>query len=305
MTTAISARPLRRRASFARRRMVAGLLFTLPALAFVGVFFAWPLVVMAWMSLHDWPLVGEPLFIGFDNYASLFRDEKFLNALLVSATFVLIATPVTVLLGLGLALLVKDARRGVAVFRSIYFLPLVLGFAPAAYIWLWVLNPDVGLVNRLLIDVGLIQTPISWLAQTGTAVLSAITLFVWKTVGFSMLLLMGGLQGIPHEIREAAAVDGASRWRTFISVTVPMMRRTIALVLVFSTVGAFLVFEPFYILTRGGPGGTTTGVVQWVFGTSFFSFDLGYGAAASLVMLVVLVAFTAVQLRSMREEETS
>nr|WP_249776467.1 sugar ABC transporter permease [Leifsonia sp. C5G2] len=256
------------------------------------------------MSLSDWPLVGDSRFVGLDNYIHLFQDQSFLSALVVSLTFVVVATPLAVLLGLGLALLVKNRRRGVAVFRSIYFIPLVIGFAPAAYIWLWLLNPDVGLVDKILRDVGLIDHNIAWLSDTGTALLSAVTLFLWKTVGFSMLLLMGGLQSIPAEITEAAAVDGAGRFRTFFSVKLPMMRRTVALVLVFSTVGSFLVFEPFYILTRGGPGSSTTGVVQWIFGTSFFDFDLGYGAAGSFVLLAVLVFFTAFQLRAMREEES-
>lgn len=302
MSVALVPRPGARRRQFSRRRRVAGLAFTLPALALVLVLFFVPLGAMAWMSLSSWPLVGTVRFVGLDNYARLLRDSSFLQALGVSLLFVVLVVPLTVLLGLGLALLVKNARRGVGAFRSIYFLPLVIGFAPAAYIWLWLLNPDVGLVNRALTDLGVTQTPIQWLARTGTAVFAALTLYVWKTVGFSMLLLMGGMQAIPPEIREAAAVDGAGRLRTFFSVTLPMMRRTVALVLVFSTVGAFLVFEPFYILTRGGPGKSTTGLVQWIFSTSFFDFRLGYGAAGSFVLLAVLIAFTAFQLRAMREE---
>lgn len=302
MTLAPPLRTGGRRGQFSRRRRTAGLLLTLPALAFVAVFFFVPLATMTWMSVSDWPLVGATRFVGLHNYVALLQDERFLRALGVSLVFVGLVAPLTVLLGLGLALLVKNARRGVGAFRTIYFLPLVIGFAPAAYIWLWLLNPDVGLVNHALLDLGLTETSVQWLANTGTAVLAAVSLYVWKTVGFSMLLLMGGMQAIPHEIREAAAVDGAGRFRTFFSITLPMMRRTVALVLVFSTVGAFLVFEPFYILTRGGPGGSTTGVVQWVVSTSFFDFRLGYGAAGSFVLLAVLLVFTAFQLRAMREE---
>lgn len=293
---------IRRRRTFLRRRRVIGFWLTVPALVFVGAFFFAPLIQMAWMSLNDWPLVGIIRFVGAENYVALVQDERFLGALLVSVVFVLLATPLTVLLGLGLALLVKANRRGVSAFRSIFFVPLVIGFAPASYIWLWLLNPDVGIVNKMLRDLGLAQGSIQWLAEPGTAALSVVTLFVWKTVGFSMLLLMGGLQGIPQEIREAASVDGAGRFRTFFSVTLPMMRRTVGLVFVFSTVGSFLIFEPFFILTRGGPGSATTGVVQWLFRTAFFAFDLGYGAAASFVILAVLVAFTGLQLRVMREE---
>jgi multiple sugar transport system permease protein len=295
---------VRRRRSFASRRRTISVLLTLPALAFVAVFFFIPLAVMMWMSLNEWPLLGDKRFLGVGNYVDLFGDADFLHALAVSSVFVLLAAPLTVLIGLGLALLVKARRRGVSVLRSVYFLPLVIGFAPAAYIWLWLLNPDVGLVNRILQDIGVSSTSIQWLVHTGTAIAAAVTLYVWKTVGFSMLLLMGGIQAIPPEIREAAAMDGAGRWRTLISITLPMMKRTIALVLVFSTVGAFLVFEPFYILTHGGPGNSTTGIVQWIFSTSFFDYQLGYGAAGSVVLLAVLIVFTTFQLRAMREEQT-
>lgn len=300
-TPAISS--FRRRSTFFRRRRLGGLLLTLPALVFVVLFFFAPLALMGWMSLTNWPLIGSARFIGIANYLRLLSDSTFLSSLVVSLTFVVVATPLTVLLGLGLALMLRRNRPGVGVYRAIYFIPLVIGFAPAAYIWLWLLNPDVGVVDRILLDVGATAQNVQWLSNTGTALLSAVTLFVWKTVGFSMLLLIGGLQSVPAELTEAAAVDGASRWRTFVSVTLPVMRRTVALVLIFSTVGSFLVFEPFYILTRGGPGASTTGVVQWIFGTSFFNFELGYGAAASFVLLAILLFFTAFQLRAMRDEE--
>ena len=293
---------IRRRGSVSRRRRIVGFAVTAPALAFVVLFFLVPLGTMGWMSLHDWPLVGATRLVGLRNYASLFTSSTFLSALRVSLPFVLVATPISVLLGLGLALLVSRHRRGAAAFRTIWFLPMVIGFAAAAYIWLWLLNPDVGYVDRILGDLGLTREPILWLSQRGTAFAAAVGLFVWKNVGFSMLLLMGGIQSIPREIHEAAAIDGAGRWRSFVSVTLPMMRRTVALVLVFSTVGSMLVFEPFYILTRGGPGASTTAIVQWVFSTSFFNFQLGLGAAASIVLLAILLFFTAFQLRAMRDD---
>jgi multiple sugar transport system permease protein len=279
-----------------------GVLLTLPAIVFVGVFFFAPLALMGWMSLNDWPLVGTTRFLGLSNYASLFEDPTFLSALGVSLTFVMIATPLAVLIGLGLALLVRRRRFGVDFFRGVYFLPLVIGFAPAAYIWLWLLNPDVGIVDRVLHDLGVARDSIAWLAEPTTALASAVTLFLWKSVGFGMLLLLGGLQSVPGEIVEAASIDGAGPFRSFISVQLPIMRRTVALVLVVSLVGSFLVFEPFFILTRGGPGAATTGVVHWIFSTSFFNFQLGYGAAASFVLLAVLLFFTAFQLRAVRGE---
>jgi multiple sugar transport system permease protein len=291
----------RRRGTFSRRRQAAGLLFTLPACAFVTVFFFIPLGVMIWMSLNSWPLAGDHQYLGLKNYRNLASDPTFRDAFWFSLKFVAVVTPLVVMIGLGLAFLIKTPRRGVGIFRSLYFIPLVIGFAPAAYVWLWLLNPDVGLINKLRIDVGVLSQPAQWLASPTPALLAAVSLFIWKTVGFSMLLLMGGLQSIPRDIIEAASVDGAGRIRTFFAITLPLMKRTVALVVVFSTVGSFLVFEPFFILTRGGPGASTTGIVQWVFGTSFFSYKLGYGAAASVVLLLVLAAFTTVQLSALRD----
>lgn len=286
------------RLSQATRRQAAGWLYVAPALAIVLVLFIAPLGLMAWMSLHDWSLVGDPEFLGLDNYVRLVEDEGFHAALAFSARFALILVPLIMLVGLALGALIAGDRVGTGAFRSIYFLPLVIGFAAASYIWLWLFNGQIGLANKFLLDVGLIDTSLPWLADPTLGVISASTLMVWKIVGFSMLLFMGGIRAVPQDLRDAASVDGANRWQAFRFVTLPLMKNTVALVFVFATVACVLVFEPFFILTRGGPGSSTEGVVQWIFGTSFFAFRLGYGAAASIVLLLILVLLTSIQVRA-------
>ena len=286
------------RLSLSARRQLIGWAYVLPALLVVSILFVIPLGLMAWMSLHDWGLVGESRFTGTDNYARLIGDARFLSSLQFSASIAFLLVPVIMLIGLGLGALIAGNRRGVAVFRSIYFLPLVIGFAAASYIWLWLFNGQIGLANKVLVDIGLIERGLAWLSDATLGVVAASTLVVWKIVGFSMILFMGGLQSVPQDLRDAASVDGATRWPMFRFVTLPLMKNTVALVFVFATVATFLVFEPFFILTRGGPGQATEGVVQWIFGTSFFAFRLGYGAAASVVLLVILVSVTSIQLRA-------
>jgi multiple sugar transport system permease protein len=285
------------RLSQATRRELTGWLYVAPALAIVLLLFVAPLGLMAWMSLHDWSLVGDPAFLGVDNYIGLLQDERFHAALAFSARFALVIVPLIMLVGLALGALIAGDRVGTGAFRSIYFLPLVVGFAAASYIWLWLFNGQIGLANKLLVDLGVIDASLPWLADPTLGVVSASTLMVWKIVGFSMLLFMGAIRAVPQDLRDAASVDGASRWQAFRFVTLPLMKNTVALVFVFATVACLLVFEPFFILTRGGPGSSTEGVVQWIFGTSFFAFRLGYGAAASIVLLLILVLLTSIQVR--------
>lgn len=290
---------LRRHRLTARgRRQAHGWLFVLPSLALVTVFFLVPLGLMGWMSLNDWGLVGEARPVGLDNYSTLFADQRFVDALLFSIRFAVLVVPLIMLVGFGLGALVTSQRRGVAIFRSIYFLPLVIGYAAASYIWLWLFNGQIGLANKVLTDLGVISVPLQWFADPMLGFIAASSLVIWKTVGFSMVLFMGGLQSVPQDLRDAASVDGASRWQMLRYVTLPLMRNTTALVFVFAAISCLLVFEPFFILTKGGPGTSTVGVVQWIFGTSFYAFRLGYGAAASIVLLVLLLTFTSIQVRA-------
>jgi multiple sugar transport system permease protein len=268
----------------------------------VALFFLMPLGLVVWMSLHNWPLLGAIRYTGAGNYRALFGDNTFFGSLLFTLKYAVIATPLLLLIGLGLALLVKTNRKGVGLFRAAYFTPLVIGFAAASYLWVWLLNPQVGIVDKILHDVVGVQKPVEWLATSGLALAAVVFVVVWKTVGFSMILLIGGLQGIPTEVNEAAAIDGAGPFRKFNSITLPLLRRTIALVLVLATVGSFLAFDQFYVLTRGGPGTSTMTVVYWIFNMSFFSFRLGYGAAASVMLLVLLLVLAAAEMRLLRDE---
>lgn len=289
-------------ATLARRRTLTGVLLVSPALVIVTIFFLIPLGLMIWMSLHKWPLLGHPRWSGLANYSAMAGDPTFLHALGFTAKYTAIVTAALLAIGFALALLVRVPRPGVGVFRTIYFMPYVIGFAAASYLWLWLLDPGVGLLDRGLQDAGLASKPVLWMATPSRALLAVIVVIVWKVVGFTMLLLMSGLQGIPDEVQEAARVDGAGRVATFRRIVLPLMRRHIALVTILAVAGSFLAFDQFYILTNGGPNNQTLTLVYWIYSSSFANFQLGYGAAMSVVLMAILMVITSLQLYLLRDE---
>lgn len=288
--------------AFRRRRAVVGLLLVSPAMAFVGVFFLAPFVLMIWMSLHKWPLLGHTSWAGLANYGAMLKDPVFWQSLGFTAEYTAIITPILIVVGFGLALLVRERRRGVGFFRTVYFMPYVIGFAAASYLWVWFLNPSVGLFDKTLQALGITHSPVLWFNTRTLALFAVVMMIVWKVVGFTMLLFMSGLQGIPDDVREAAQMDRAGRWVTLWRVTLPLLRRTIALTVILAVVGSMLAFDQFYIMTNGGPNNQTLTTVFWIYNSSFVNFQLGYGAAMSVVLTAILMVITAAQLYLLRDQ---
>ncbi|PRH89617.1 sugar ABC transporter permease [Labrys okinawensis] len=280
-----------------------GLVYIAPAIAFVGVFFIMPLCMTAWMSLHNWPLMGVPRFIGIANYLAIARDTRFWSALGFTAHYTVIVTVAIFAVAFPLALFIERPRPGVGVYRTFFFMPVVVGFASASLLWSWLLNVDSGLFSPALFELGLTQRKINLLAGFQPAFWSIIAMVVWKVAGFTMVILMTGLQSIPGELHEAAKIDGAGALARFRLITLPLMRRTLALALILSVSGSVLAFDQFYIILRGGPNNQTLTAVYWIFNQSFVSFKLGYGAALSMVLLVVLIVLSLIQLRVLRQPE--
>ncbi len=295
-------KPIWKTATLSRRRMFAGLLFVMPAVLFTVVMFIFPLIMTGWMSLHNWPLLGQATFIGIQNYIDLLNDNQFWRSLWFTTQYTLLVTPPIFILAFGLALLVNNSLPMVGSFRTIYFIPVVIGLGTSSLLWVWLLNDRVGIINGILLDLNLIQRPIIWLVDKNLAMFAIIVSVVWKTVGFSMILLLAGMQAIPNELYQAAEVDGASYWQRLLYIMMPLLRSTFALALVLSVIGSYLAFDQFYIMTRGGPQNQTITAVYWIFNNSFTYYKMGYGAALSLVLLVVLGMLSIIQLRLLREE---
>ncbi len=299
-TTATPRRPRRGRV---RRKQLVGLLFVAPAVALVTVFFVIPLCMTFWMSLHNWPLMGAPRFIGLGNYAQMLHDSQFWSSLRFTVFYTLIVTVVLFAVAFPLAIFVEKPDAMTRFYRTAYFLPYVVGFGSASLLWVWLMNVDSGLFSQLAWRLGLTERPVNLLASFDTTFISIIIMVVWKTVGFNMIILLTGLQGISTEVQEAARVDGASSWQRFRRITLPLMRRTIALALILSVSGSMLAFDQFYIISDGGPQNQTITTVFWIFSQSFMSFHLGYGSALSMVLLLILVTISVIQLRLLRNPE--
>jgi multiple sugar transport system permease protein len=280
-----------------------GLFYVAPAMALVCLFFLLPLVMTAWMSFNDWPLLGHPHFIGFDNYIAILHDVRFWNALRFTFYYTFVVTIAIFAAAFPMALYVEHPRRWNNVYRTAFFMPVVVGFASASLLWSWLANVDAGLFSRLGELAGLTEGRVNLLATFDAAFWSIIVMVVWKVAGFTMVILMTGLQAVPGELHEAAKIDGAGPIARFRLITLPLMRRTIALALVLSVAGSILAFDQFYIILRGGPRNQTLTAVYWIFNQSFVSFKLGYGAALSMVLLAILVILSAVQLRLLRAPE--
>jgi multiple sugar transport system permease protein len=282
-----------------RQRQIAGALFVLPSVIFIILFFIIPLILTAWMSLNNWPLLGIPRFIGLENYQRIATDKLFLNSLVFTTKYTLVITPIIFLVAFGLALLVRQSVPGVGLFRTAYFVPVIIGLSTASYIWIWMFNSQVGIFDGILHLFG--HAPLLWLSTGTSALFAVIVMIVWKSSGFTMVLLMMGLQSIPSEIYEAAKMDGAGRWAQLWNVTLPLMRRSFALALVLSVIGSYLAFDQFYIMTQGGPQQQTITIVFWIFTNSFTFFKLGYGAAMSIILLIILLIISAIQLYLLRD----
>lgn len=265
-------------------------------MALVILFFVIPVIVTAWMSLHNWPLMGAQRWIGINNYVRMIHDARFLSALRFTALYTIIATIAIFAVAFPLALFVEKQRRFVGAYRTVIFLPVVVGLATASLLWVWLANVDSGFIGPLLIALGITERSPNLLASFDSAFLTIIVMVVWKIAGFTMIILLTGLQAIPADIVEAARIDGAKRWQRFRYLTLPLMRRTIALALIISVTGSILAFDQFYIMTAGGPQNRMISVVYYIFNQSFVSFNLGYGASLSIVLLAILVAISIVQL---------
>jgi multiple sugar transport system permease protein len=294
-------RPSTRHPSFQRRRALVGALYATPTAVMVGLFFIVPLLLVIWMSLNRWPLLGTPELNEGKNYTAMADNELLRTALWFTLKYTVVITVLLFALAFGLALLVQHRRPGVGLFRTAYFLPAAVGFASASILFAGLLSDEIGPVNDILGSLGIIDGPVSWLSGSPNLALgSAVTLVLWRFAGFNMLILLTGLQAIPTDLYEAARVDGASRWHIFRSITIPLMRPTIALVLTLMITGSLLAFDQFWILTRGGPDNGTTSLVMVIYREAFIRLNLGSGAAISVALLAVLVVFNVVQLGVLR-----
>ena len=287
-----------------RRHKLTGFLYVAPALAFVLVFTAYPLIQMVWISFNNWSLITPPRYVGLDNYTRMAADKQFWVSLTYSLKYTILITPILMIGGYLVALLTTTNTPLRRFTRTVVFIPVVIGLGVSSLLWSWLFNPIFGLINRFLSDLGLIDQSVVWLGTNeGISTWAIILSIVWKVLGFGMILFVAAIQAIPGETTEAAMVDGASYWQRVTRIILPLTARTILLVTLISIIGSMLAFDQFYIMTAGQPFNQTATAVFYVYLNSFPYLKLGYGAALSLVLAAILLIFTIFQLALSRRSQ--
>lgn len=292
-------RPRRARTARVRAGRRLGVLYALPTAVIVAVLFVVPLGLMIWMSVNHWPLLGASYPNGVKNYDAL-ADPLFLDAIVFTLKYTLVTTVVLGLVSFGLALLVQEGRPGAGLFRTVFFLPSAVGLASASLLFYGLFNTDSSPLNT--VTRWLTGGTVDWLGSGNHALFSTVGMITWRFAGFYMLILMTGLQGIDPVLYEAARTDGASRWQIMHGITLPLLRPTIALMMLLSVTGSLLAFDQFFILT-GGRHGTATVVID-IYREAFLSQNLGRAAAVSVAILLVLIVLNGAQLRFLRRDQS-
>lgn len=299
------------------REALAGYLYLLPAVAVLLVFRIVPIVLSIRMSLYDWRMAGPVAFLGIQNYLAVLRDPVFWHSLLNTGWYIIFEVPLTMIISLLIALLLNQRIRGLGLYRTIYYLPVVTSIVAVSVVWKWLFNPERGLLNYFLswfhIDGvrwlqdprGLFQLALGTYGQNlpvalrgpSVALLSLVIMGIWKALGYNIVIFLAGLQNIPKTYYEAARIDGAGRLRTFWNITWPLISPTTYYVLIMSSIAAFETFAQVWIMTSpaGGPLGTTKTVMYYFYENSFDLWRLGYGASVAFIAFIIILVLTIVQ----------
>jgi len=265
-------------------------LFLLPYLVVFVLFRFGPVVGGFLTSLTSWSIVGTPRFVGLANYRALASDPLFYTALKNTCYFLVLTAPALVLGGFLLALLLNRPLWGRGAARVLIFAPYAMMSAVVGILWNWILDSNFGLLNFYLARLHL--GPIPWLSSEAAAMPAIALTTVWWTVGYNMVIFLAGLQEIPHELQEAARIDGAGAWQVLWSITVPLLRPTTFVVVMLTIINTFQVFDQVYVMTGGGPGTATLTLVQYLYFQAFETFRLGYGSAIAYVTFAILLALS-------------
>jgi len=277
--------------------------FTVPALVLLTIFLIYPIGYVVYLSFQRWNLLGSPQFIGLQNYFTiLFRDSDFFQSLGVTIFFVVLAVPAQVGLGLYLAILLEDDFKGRTFFRAVFFMPLVISFVAAGIVFEWMFSTGAirGTIPQLLSSIGI--TFPDWQHNGFWGMIMIVVMNTWKAAGFSMILYLAGLQSINPDFYEAAQIDGIrNAWQRFRYISWPLLVPTTTLLIVTNTIGSFQAFVPFFVMTGGGPAGSTTSLVYYIFNN--FTSRTGVASAAATLFLLGVLMITAVQLLVARRRE--
>jgi len=275
-------------------------LFLLPACSLIGGFVLYPALQALLLSFTSFNMITPAAWVGTGNYRRLAADPFFWQALRNSLLYLVVVVPVLVLAPIGLAVLVDKALPGVRLFRALFYLPVVTSLVISGLIWKWVYE-ERGLLNYLLIASGLVAEPVAFLTDPGNALLAVMAVTIWSGMGYYMVIYLAGLQAIPRHLYEVAEVEGVSAWQQFIHITLPLLRPSMAIVAVMSSIAAMKVFEEIYVMTQGGPMDASKTLVYFIYETAFAEFEMGLAAAAGVVLFGITLVLSLINLRLLRK----
>lgn len=268
--------------------------FLLPAMLLIALFKVYPIISGIYDSFFQFSFVSKShYFVGFQNYLDALTDSVFQNSLKVTFLFNILVNPIQVFLSFGLALLLTAKVKGQRFFRTLHLIPITVSFTISCILWGVLLNPDVGLLNSILNEFGIPNQP--FLTDKSQALASIIGIATWKGVGYWALFFIAGLEDIPRQLYEAANIDGSGWWKTFIHITIPQMRKVLLFVVISDTIANFLLFAPSYILTNGGPEGSTDFVMFEIFKNAYRYSNTNLASAMIVILLVLLLAIVLVE----------
>ncbi len=293
--------PMRPDVNGSRRERLTALAFIAPALLGFAVFYLWPTLRGLYFSFTEFDFFSPPRFVGLDNYAALLSDDIFWNAMKVTVQYVVINIGTQTVLALLLAVLLHRLTRSIVV-RSIVLLPYLISNVVVALVFYWMLDAQIGITNQVLSFLGLDAIP--FFGDQNWAIPTIAFINTWRHLGYTALLLFAGMLMIPGDVYEAGRVDGASEWKMFWRITLPLLRPILALVLVITVIGSFQAFDTVAVTTSGGPGDATRVIQYYIFDLAFQRYQYGYASAVSVVLFLILAVVAFVQLRLMRADES-
>lgn len=279
---------------------MAAYLFLLPGTIFFVAFLVIPIILLFFYTFNNGGIISPRVWVGLSNWRNVLRDDLVITAIKNTLLYCLMAIPAVFVISMVLALVLQQAARGGSAFRSIYYLPTLTPYVVAALIWQFVVHRDFGILNMILIEFG--QEPRNWIGSPDLALKSITMLEVWRGVGFWTLLFLAALIGLPGELYQAAMIDGANAWQRFRYLTLPLMRPTIFFAVVMATIWNLQLFDSVSILTNGGPQNSTVTIVWYIQQTTFAYTDkVGFGAALSFMLLMLILVLALIEIRLLRK----
>ncbi|WMT41646.1 sugar ABC transporter permease [Paenibacillus sp. D2_2] len=273
--------------------------FMTPGLILLALFVFWPIIYSVPLALTNYSVIGKTEFVGFDNFVKALQDRSFITSLVNSLLYVIVV-PFIQIFSILMAILVNSNVKGIKIFRTAYYIPVVTSMVAVALIWGWLLNQN-GVINYVLSSVGLMQEKITWLSNKDTALWTLMFITMWKGLGYYMMIYLAGLQSIPKDLVEAAMIDGANRAQTIRKITIPLLKPYVFFCTLISLMAAIRVFDEVFILTMGGPGDATLTSSLYIYQQGFQQFNFGYSSALGLIVSVMIAALSIVIFRFNRK----